>query len=143
MTFEPAATSAGASTSASFTLRGTRHHLRLDPTAAELELPRRRVGVRMMEDIHRSPVIVEHELEELVVRRIRHGDGHQIPRSTAQQPDRDAFAVTRGQFRVRGFVVAAGVPTSDLRGRDRRSGVSAQACSAGRAQLSSGNGLNA
>jgi hypothetical protein len=53
----------------------------------------------MMEDVQRSLVLVEDELEVIVVRGIGDGDRHQIRRSTPEQPDRDSVALAGRQFR--------------------------------------------
>src|SRR6266516_908246 len=65
-----------------------------------MKLDASRGGMRewMMEDIQRSVVLVEDELEIVVVRSIRDGDRRQIRRPTPEQSDREAVALARREL---------------------------------------------
>src|SRR6266516_1703542 len=107
MTFETDERTSGsdsASGASSLLLRRMAQYLWLRPIRADVEASGRGVRKWMIEDVQRSLVLVEDELEIIVVRGIGHGDRHQVRRSTPEQPDRDSVALARREFRAAGFV---------------------------------------
>src|SRR6185437_933592 len=109
MTFEPDVRTSGfgsgsASGDSSLMLCSIAQRLPLRPLGGELEASSRGVREWMIEDVQRSLVLVEDELEVIVVRGVGDGDRHQIRRSSPQQPDHDSVALAGHQFRSPRFV---------------------------------------